>query len=170
MIGYQRGEKGYMLWCTESGNQKAVISRDIQFEESIMPFLEKVQSSKKSSQVDKDTERERRFEVEILEPGESAQVEAPGVDGTSESEEQPTVHDEEGLGSSTLESEAEQQDMRDYVLARDRARRVPKPSSRYSELSTCCMHSVLQRTLSMQSLQVSRRLWNLKKASNEWRQ
>ena len=42
MLGYQRGVKEYRLWCTEPGNNKVVISRDVYFKEQEMPFLKKV--------------------------------------------------------------------------------------------------------------------------------
>lgn len=39
MLGYQKDVKGYRLWCTESGNNKVVINRDVVFREGEMPFL-----------------------------------------------------------------------------------------------------------------------------------
>ena len=41
MLGYQKDVKGYRLWCTEPGNSKIVISRDVIFREEEMPFLTK---------------------------------------------------------------------------------------------------------------------------------
>lgn len=41
MLGYQKGVKGYRLWCTESGKNKVIISRDGVFKEDEMPYLEK---------------------------------------------------------------------------------------------------------------------------------
>lgn len=38
-LGYQDGVKGYRLWCTESGNQKIIISRYVVFDESTMPYM-----------------------------------------------------------------------------------------------------------------------------------
>ena len=40
MVGYQKGVKGYRLWCIDPNNQKIIISRDVQFEETRMPYLE----------------------------------------------------------------------------------------------------------------------------------
>ena len=86
MIGYRRGVKGYRLWCIELGNQKVIISRDVQFEENRMPYLEKAQGSGESSQARKEPDHEELVEVEILEPESSDQVEASGIGGTNEAE------------------------------------------------------------------------------------
>lgn len=39
MLGYPQGVKGYKLWCIEDGNQKVIVSRDVVFQEEIMPYL-----------------------------------------------------------------------------------------------------------------------------------
>ena len=44
MLGYQKGVKGYRLWCIEPENHKIVISRDVIFLDD-MPFLNKGGSS-----------------------------------------------------------------------------------------------------------------------------
>ena len=41
MLGYQKGVKGYRLWCIEFGKQKVIISRDVVFTETQMPYLKK---------------------------------------------------------------------------------------------------------------------------------
>ena len=38
MLGYQSGVKGYRLWCVEPGNQKVIVSRDVIFTETDIPF------------------------------------------------------------------------------------------------------------------------------------
>lgn len=39
LLGYPAGVKGYKLWCTEPGNGKVIISRDVVFKEDEMPYL-----------------------------------------------------------------------------------------------------------------------------------
>ena len=39
MLGYQRDVKGHRLWCTEPGNNKVIINRDVVFKENEMPYL-----------------------------------------------------------------------------------------------------------------------------------
>ncbi len=40
-IGYPKGVKGYKLWCIEPGQGKCIISRDVQFNEEILPLKNK---------------------------------------------------------------------------------------------------------------------------------
>lgn len=51
LLGYQTGVKGYRLWSMEPGMQKVVISRDVTFRESEMPFkeVEKDRSSERTN-------------------------------------------------------------------------------------------------------------------------
>ena len=57
-LGYQPGCKAYRLWCTESGNQKLLVSRDVDFNEKLMPCVNKddtfieVQSSNNDTQAE----------------------------------------------------------------------------------------------------------------------
>ena len=54
------GVKGYRLWCTEPGNGKVIISRDVIFKEQEMPFLKK---STESTQVEVEVSRQQAEEV-----------------------------------------------------------------------------------------------------------
>ena len=53
-LGYQPGVKGYRLWCVEPGNHKIIISRDVIFSESVMPF-KRDQSTEGSDVADSST-------------------------------------------------------------------------------------------------------------------
>ena len=53
--------------------------------------------------------------------------------GQQVAEQEAPILDEEGLGGNAEEPGVVQQELNDYMLTRDRARRIPKPSSRYSE-------------------------------------
>lgn len=57
MLGYQKGVKGYRLWCTEDGMRKVIISRDVIFKENEMPFLKK-ESEKSQFEVEPHNETE----------------------------------------------------------------------------------------------------------------
>ena len=39
MLGYQDGSKAYRLWCTDQGSEKLLISRDVVFDEKLMPYI-----------------------------------------------------------------------------------------------------------------------------------
>ena len=97
-----------------------------------MPYLEKAQGNGEPSQARKEPDHEELVEVEILEPESSDQVEASGIGETTEAKHQPAANEGEP-SNDTPEPEADQQNLDNYLLARDRTRRVPKPSSRYSE-------------------------------------
>lgn len=113
MIGYQKGVKGYRLWCIEPGNQNVVISRDVQFEESRMPFLEKNQSKESS-------ESEGSAQVEVMGSERSAQVEVSRETDNADfeqTEQQPVATDDNVQGENESDPENNQQSLDDYMLA-----------------------------------------------------
>ena len=114
LLGYQPGVKGYRLWCIEPGNQKIVVSRDVIFSETIMPFKSVEQAQNDIVRRDKSTSS---LEVEH----EPVVVNRDGSE--SDGEEHSSDYNQTG------EAE-EHEDLRTYQLARDRARRkdVRRPS------------------------------------------
>ena len=60
MIGYQQGVKGYRLWCIEPGRGKVIVSRDVIFWETEMPF-------RSTSDAEKEKVETSEFEVEAEE-------------------------------------------------------------------------------------------------------
>ena len=114
MVGYQKGVKGYRLWCIEPNNQKIIISRDVQFEETRMPYLEG-----KSGQEVSEVEKMVQVEVEDI----PAEEEVASEDAATNAE----------VVTEVMEPSRSENNLDGYMLARDRARRNPRPSTRYSE-------------------------------------
>lgn len=112
LLGYQSGVKGYRLWCIEPGNHKIMVSRDVVFTESIMPF-------KKAKDVEKVSVSDESEVNPEVEPDELAQGGADvGVDDE-------VIHGE---------SDESTEDLTQYQLARDRARRKNvKAPARYAD-------------------------------------
>ena len=104
MLGYQKGVKGYRLWCTEKGMGQVVISRDVVFKEDEMPYLQQKSDS-------------TEFEVELTgheqtdANGEVSGEEAPEMIRTGEASEKQKSH----------------------IIARDKPKRNIKLPSRYSD-------------------------------------
>lgn len=108
LIGYPEGVKGYKLWCTEAGNQKVIVSRDVIFKEEEMPYL-------KQGKGDEDTRKR----------SDSTRLEAESNGKDQGSDDQNTEHT-----SSDKEDDNDSNDLRNYLLARDRTRRHITPSRR----------------------------------------
>lgn len=51
ILGYPSGVKGYKLWSLEKGDNKVFISRDVLFNESLMPWKESQTSKLKTNQM-----------------------------------------------------------------------------------------------------------------------
>lgn len=106
---YPKCVKGYKLWCTEAGNHKVVISRDVLFREEEMPYIAQ-DKGVNDSKGEKDS---TRIEVETCRNGRVQEDE----------EDEQITSDQEENGAN---------DLRDYLLARDRIRRNITPSNRFS--------------------------------------
>lgn len=112
MLGYQMGVKGYRLWCLESGNHKVIVSRDVVFLEEQMPCHKSDQFSSEVSVLASDG-----LEVE---PDEASSDDDAASDGVRH-------------GSQTGSGQ-QSEDLTDYLLARDRTRRVGrKLPARYAD-------------------------------------
>ena len=105
MIGYQQGVKGYRLWCIEPGRGKVIVSRDVIFSETEMPF-------RSTSDAGKEKVETSEFEVEA-EENQQQQKEEISASESSQEPQPPTPQS--------------------WKLARDRARRAVKPSTKYSD-------------------------------------
>ncbi|KAH9782268.1 hypothetical protein KPL71_008823 [Citrus sinensis] len=112
-IGYPEGVKGYKLWCTDFKPPKAIISRDVVFNEA--EVCKHLEANHPMSENHKS-----QFEVE------SSTTVAKGrtiVESESEAD--------KNMSESEVESEDDQGD-RSYQLVRDRERRVIRPPKRYA--------------------------------------
>lgn len=119
MFGYPVGVKGYRLWCLEPDQKKIITSRDVVFEEIKMPYKNKeaVKSKSESS----------TLKVELFDN-------FKGVRSLAEGENEDTQSEE----SENEAQPASQQDLSDYMLARDRVRREIHPPSRYRHAELLC--------------------------------
>ena len=127
MLGYQKGVKGYRLWCIEPGQQKVLISRDVIFLEHDIHYLNNVAGSDGVRVI---SDADNDFEVE---PGEErdqgrAQHTHEATDDVNETVNESSSSSVDGINQPHTEVE----DLQNYKLARDRVRRVPKPSSKFS--------------------------------------
>ena len=129
MIGYQRGVKGYRLWCVEPGNAKVIISRDVTFWEDDLPFKKKADVVTEAS----------KFEVEAEEIVQKQQDEQNGEQQGGATPDADKHGDRQGGVATDADIDAPQSDQQtqiepgSYKLARDRVRRVIKPPAKYSD-------------------------------------
>ncbi|GKD50171.1 retrovirus-related pol polyprotein from transposon TNT 1-94 [Tanacetum coccineum] len=113
-LGYPEGVKGYRLWRLDDVKPKIIISRDVVFNESLMykDTLKGVGAA--------DSGKEVEFEVEL----QGSRVE-PTVD--PHTGENPGNEDEE------QDEGPQQQNLDNYVLVRDRAKRTTTIPARYRD-------------------------------------
>ena len=131
-LGYQTGVKGYRLWCTEAGKQKIMISRDVVFVESEMPYLQAANSNPPKGE---------RSENISINPGGSAS----NID--------ESVEPEESVLQENEASEELHEPVDTYLLAKDRTRRNIRPPARFFQIQILCiMLCVWQRNWSLMSL------------------
>ncbi|GJZ72238.1 retrotransposon protein, putative, ty1-copia subclass [Tanacetum coccineum] len=113
-LGYPDGVKGYRLWRLDDVKPKIIISRDVVFNESLM-YKDTLKGAGAA-----DSGKEVEFEVEL----QGSRVE-PTVD----------PHTEENLGNEDEEQDEgpQQQNLDNYVLVRDRAKRTTTIPARYRD-------------------------------------
>ena len=136
MLGYQRGVKGYRLWCVEPGNQKVVVSRDVVFIEDQMPFL--IKNPAESSGAE--PQAEAGFEVESGSSSDQQHIQTDVTDGVLEDYEEALVPPQDQQPSS-----------QEYQIGRDRPRRTNlRPLARFSdyEMMFYALHIAKQIELS----------------------
>ncbi|KAL1564721.1 Integrase catalytic domain-containing protein [Salvia divinorum] len=109
-LGYQPGVQGYRLWCVEPRNHKLLTSRDVIFDEGKMPYKEVT-----DLRIDKD-EEVARFKVELH------------PEDASDPEDDVGTQADPGITH-----EPDDNNLDNYLLARDRKRRQITPPSRYSD-------------------------------------
>lgn len=118
-VGYPKGIKGYRLWCTEPGNQKIIISRDITFKDEEFLYLQR------HDKISNDTRKIDYTKFEVEPPRNLADMED---------------HDQ-------IEDDVQDaNDLRNYMLARDRTRRMITPPARFAQQIWFTMLSMLRRT------------------------
>ena len=114
-LGYPDGVKGYKVWIAESGKGKAVISRDVVFQEENM-----MKDDKQDPVVPEiiNEERKVQLEVEPITPRQPDEI---------------IIHQPEGTQPETNQG--------DYMLTRDRERRHTKAPERYgyADIIACAL-------------------------------
>ncbi|GJR94831.1 retrovirus-related pol polyprotein from transposon TNT 1-94 [Tanacetum coccineum] len=113
-LGYPDGVKGYRLWRLEDVKPKIIISRDVVFNESLM-YKDTLKGAGAA-----DSGKEVEFEVEL----QGSRVEATVDPHTREN---PGNEDEE------QDEGPQQQNLENYVLVRDRAKRTTTIPARYRD-------------------------------------
>ncbi|GJT52209.1 retrotransposon protein, putative, ty1-copia subclass [Tanacetum coccineum] len=113
-LGYPEGVKGYRLWRLDDVKPKIIISRDVVFNESLM-YKDTLKGAGAA-----DSGKEVEFEVEL----QGSRVE-PTVD--PHTGENPGNEDEE------QDEGPQQQNLDNYVLVRDRAKRTTTIPARYRD-------------------------------------
>ncbi|GJX23943.1 retrovirus-related pol polyprotein from transposon TNT 1-94 [Tanacetum coccineum] len=113
-LGYPEGVKGYRLWRLDDVKPKIIISRDVVFNESLM-YKDTLKGAGAA-----DFGKEVEFEVEL----QGSRIE-PTVD----------PHTGENLGNEDEEQDEglQQQNLDNYVLVRDRAKRTTTIPERYRD-------------------------------------
>ncbi|GJX64372.1 copia LTR rider [Tanacetum coccineum] len=109
-MGYPEGVKGYRLWRLDDVKPKIIISRDVVFNESLM-----YKDTLKGTGV-ADSGKEVEFEVEL---------QGSGVE--------PTVDPHTGENQGNEDERPHQQNLDNYVLVRDRAKRTNTIPARYRD-------------------------------------
>ncbi|KAH9671115.1 hypothetical protein KPL70_017228 [Citrus sinensis] len=116
--GYPEGVKGYKLWCTDFKPPKAIISRDVVFNEA--EVCKHLEASKTEPNYPMSENHKSQFEVES---STTAAKWRTIVESESEAD--------KNMSESEAESEDDQGDM-SYQLVRDREIRVIRPLKRYA--------------------------------------
>ncbi|KAH9680944.1 hypothetical protein KPL71_026750 [Citrus sinensis] len=118
-LGYPEGVKGYKLWCTDMKPLKAIISRDVVFNEAEM--LQHSASLKTTNAELKDKDERSYLEVELSNSNQKQKSRSEAEDIAD-----MEIHDTEN------ETASDQRRSEDYQLVRDKENRVIKPPRRYA--------------------------------------
>ncbi|KAL0368206.1 UNVERIFIED_CONTAM: hypothetical protein Scaly_1039500 [Sesamum calycinum] len=110
-IGYHEGIKGYRLWVRGQSGFKVIVSRDVTFNESEMPYL-------------KNTEHQQDVDIEST----FNKVEVPSVDNLQG--EGIIEENQREIENSDFETD---ENLQNYQLARDRSRRESRLPSRFKD-------------------------------------
>ncbi|KAH9670611.1 hypothetical protein KPL70_017043 [Citrus sinensis] len=117
-LGYSAGVKGYKLWCTDMKPPRAIISRDVVFNEHEM-----LQNSATENQpIERKSGGDKKSFLEVEFPSSS-----------TEADKKTRPENARGIDLPEREDESEgEDDLRDYQLVRDRKKREIKPPKRYA--------------------------------------
>lgn len=135
-LGYAEGTRGYRVWLIEE--QKVVVSKDVVFnEEKLFKDIEKEQLGTEKDQTQQSSQKRVTFRsvLEDVCEGESSRSggdpKEVGSQGQGSQEESTTEDETEKEPEEDTEGNSES--LEDYVLARDRKRRVIKPPSKFED-------------------------------------
>ena len=118
-LGYPEGVKGYRLWRLDDVKPKIIISRDVVFNESLM-----YKDTLKGAGV-ADSGKEVEFEVELH----GSRVKLTMTPHTGEN----PGYEDEGQDEDAEDARPQQQNLDNYVLVRDRAKRTTTIPARYRD-------------------------------------
>ncbi|KAL0537750.1 hypothetical protein IC582_026735 [Cucumis melo] len=162
-IGYPQGVKGYKLWCIEKGMNKCIISRDVTFNETEMPYCVKEQQKQQTGDhvvtevriasevrpsIDLDNQPLLVSEIE-----DTQQSEFDGI----QSQQERILIDEGAF----IEESSSNNDLQNYQLTRDRVQRERHAPIRYGYADlvayalTCAADSIEAEPLTFKEAIVS---------------
>ncbi|KAA0043826.1 putative gag-pol polyprotein [Cucumis melo var. makuwa] len=162
-IGYPQGVKGYKLWCIEKGMNKCIISRDVTFNETEMPYCVKEQQKQQTGDhvvtevriasevrpsIDLDNQPPLVSEIE-----DTQQSEFDGI----QSQQERILIDEGAF----IEESSSNNDLQNYQLTRDRVQRERHAPIRYGYADlvayalTCAADSIEAEPLTFEEAIVS---------------
>ena len=118
-LGYPEGVKGYRLWRLDDVKPKIIISRDVVFNESLM-YKDTLKGAGAA-----DSGKEVEFEVELH----GSRVEPTVTPHTGEN----PGYENEGQDEDVEDARPQQQNLDNYVLVRDRAKRTTTIPARYRD-------------------------------------
>src|SRR3954463_4251018 len=109
-MGYPEGVKAYRLWCLEPDHMRCITSRDVVFNEAEMAFKKIDDVGRSTETSDEELEQvEIPFEVEHVDDG---------------------LHIPDEVEEEAEDAEEDEEIVYDYLLSRDRSRRVIKEPQR----------------------------------------
>lgn len=128
-VGYAQGTRGYRVWLIDE--QKVVISKDVVFnEEQMFKDLEAEKSNSKKEHKESITKMKVTFKSVLEDIFDGETSDSGGATEAEESQDHESVEED---GSETSSTVGQTDDLRYYVLARDRVRRTIKPPSKFED-------------------------------------
>lgn len=121
-LGFPHGVKAYKLWCLEPGEARCIISRDVTFNEEVMPW--------KTSAMN-DEQPETSFEIELQSSTEASTSQSTDLQQEETIETRSETIEQSDLPSTSQTIATEPTELVGYQLTRDRTRRTIRPPARY---------------------------------------
>ena len=129
-LGYAQGTKGFRVWLLD--DEKVVISKDVVFHEDHLfkhKDLEETRVQALESHSSPKAKKKVTFKDELVEPPSGSSVQGGANSGKEE-----VICDSSSSSENEKEDDhSQEEDLSDYILARDRVRRQIKPPSKYED-------------------------------------